>query len=430
MRQNQILPLTSYNNRRESETENRLVIWLVILIFCLLPLERVMFPFSVRIVDFALIVLILYGLMKVFSDLRIHLPLVMPIYLIFVASLIAMIASSAGFESILAVVQEAYIYVWFIILTSVLASFGLSDLERFMKIWCLIALMEATATFMGMLNLGPDIFYMSPEGGMILSSQGLNRAIGTYLNPNAAAAYLSISFFLLLATRWPAWLRSIFGIWLFVGIFATGSIAALASTIGSLAVLMVVYLALEHQRTDAFWGIVFGVGTGLTIVALLITILWPLISSVAEFAGESELLSLSVGRFSRSLASRFTLIEKAWSVYIQNPMGTGPNSFASDGATLHNDYIAFLFERGPLGAIGWLWVVGATLLVPLRIAFLQTDGRRRWQMLSLGAGFLACAVNALSREVSHFRQVWVLMAFLFATSYILSARSTDERIVE
>jgi len=384
-----------------------------------------MLPLNLRVVDFVLVVLILYGLMKVFLiERRIHLALVMPLWLILVASLIATIAGGVHPDSVLAIFQEAYLFVWFLILINVLASFSLSDLERLMKIWCVIALTEATATFMGMVHIGPDIFYTSPVDGVVLSFAGFNRAIGTYINPNAAAAYLSISFFVLLATRWPIWLRSVFGIWLLVGILATGSMGALFSTLGSFATLMVVYPALKPQRATASWGIVLGFGAGVTIVALLITILGPSLSSVAGFVGEKELLSLTIGRFPRSLESRFAVIKTAWSVYSLNPLGTGPNTFIPYG-TLHNDYVAFLFERGPLGVIGWLWLVGATLLVALRVAFWQTDSCRRWQMLSLGAGFFACAVNALSHEISHFRQVWVLMAFLFAMSYVLSTQSTN-----
>jgi O-antigen ligase len=95
---------------------------------------------------------------------------------------------------------------------------------------------------------------------------------------------------------------------------------------------------------------------------------------------------------------------------------------------MHNDYLAFLFERGPIGAIGWLWMVAATLLAPLRAACQCTHSQQRWQVLALGAGFLGCAMNAFTHEVSHFRQVWVLMAFLFAAVHAHSARSGEETL--
>jgi len=428
MVQSQLVPPSSYNNTQESGGKNLASVLLVVVILCLLPLERWMFPFNLKIVDIALVLLIICGLMRLSSRLPIHLPLVVPVSLIIIASLIAMIASSAGSTSVLAVIQEAYIYMWFVFLTSLLASFAVSDLERFMKIWCIIALMEATVTFMGMIDIGPDIFYTSPEDGGVLSSQGLNRAIGTYVNPNAAAAYLSISFFILLAIRWPSWLRSVFGVWLFVGIVATGSMSALVSTIFSFFTLILVYLILERQRTVAFSGTVFCFATALVAFGLLITTILPSFLSVADTIVESHIFSLNLGRITRSLTSRFALINTAWSDYIQNPLGTGPNSFESLGS-LHNDYVAFLFERGPLGAIGLLLLVGATLSLPLRVAFLQKDNKRSWQVLSFGAGFLACAVIAVSHEVSHFRQVWVLMAFLYAISYSLLSQPCEKSIV-
>jgi hypothetical protein len=257
------------------------------------------------------------------------------------------------------------------------------------------------------------MFYTLPYRDRNLR-EGLVRAVGTYINPNAVAVYLSVSFFVVLATSWPTWVRFVLGGWVLAGMFGTGSNGALLSTFGSLVILVVVYSIVEKRRKIMSWGAIVFMGAGLVTTVLLILSLAPSLLSGFGLDVSAPALFQTLGRFSNSLASRLDIIAWAWETYRHHPWGTGPNSFSSG---LHNDYMAFWFERGPLGLIGWLWMVGATLLTPIRAADQLINKHQRWQMLALGAGFLACAANAFSHEVSHMRQVWMLMVFLFALCY-------------
>jgi hypothetical protein len=414
---------TLQGNRQESKARLSLGFWLSILVLCLLPLERWMLPLNLKIVDFALVASILYSLGKLqFMEGRLRFPLIAPMWLVLVASLLATLAGGGHSKSIMAMIQEVYLFVWFLSLTNILAAMPLSDLDRLMKFWSVLAAAEAAATLMGMFSIGPSLFYTSPVGENLLTSSGLSRAIGTYINPNATAAYLSISFFVLWATDWPIWLRLTLGLWLLIGVFSTGSMGALASTMVSFAVLVMLHFGHAHHQAAALWRSAFILGMGGAVALLATFSLWSPYLSASGSVMDSDLLVPSAGRLSRSLSDRSTLLEGAWSAYWQHPLGTGPNTAAERvGGDLHNDYAAFMFERGPLGVAGWLWLVGSTLLAPLRVAHRHPDSSSRWRVLALGAGFLACAVNALSHEVSHFRQVWVLMAFIFAVSSILSA---------
>jgi hypothetical protein len=314
-------------------------------------------------------------------------------------------------ESIVAILQEVYIFSWFIVLTNVLKASSLSNLDRLMKIWSAAACLESVTTVMGMFRIGPNIFYRSSYEDVTAQ---IIRATGTYDNSNAAAAYLSISFFILLATSWPIWLRSVLGVWLFVGMFATGSNGALLSTFGSLIILVGTYsMAKNHQDIKLMLALI-GMGAGIGALFLSILGLSPSPLAGLGLNTRDPLLFQTLGRLSHSASSRFDILAWAWETYRRHPWGTGPNSF---GSGLHNDYAAFLFERGPLGLIGWLWVIGATLLRPLQASNQLVNRRQRWQLLVLGAGFLSCTVNAFSHEISHMRQVWMLMVFLFALSY-------------
>ncbi len=397
--------------------------WLFVLMLCLLPIERLVFPFNLKIVDAALVLLILYGLAKAMNiDQSLKFPLLLPIWLVLLASSFAMLVGTVHTNGIVAVVQEIYLFVWFIVLTNLLGTFVASDIDRLMKVWSIVAVLEATATLMGMLRIGPRIFYTAffydaPHLERAISVGGFSRGVGTYLNPNAAAAYLSVSFFVLLATSWPRRTRVMLGGWLLLGLLGTGSMGALLSTVLGLVVLVVVY-SFKWHRAVLFWTAFVSIGASVLALMVLVLSLWPVELSELGFGESMGVLALTLGRLPHSLSGRLVRVENAWSIYALHPWGTGPNSFESLELSVHNDYLAFLFERGPIGAVGWLSIVGVTLLIPLRAARRSNGAHQRWQVLALGAGFLACAINSLTHEVFHFRQMWLLMVFIFSTSYL------------
>ena len=408
------------HTNQASESRSQIGLWLLVLLVCILPLEHWRFPFNVKPSDFALILLTLYGLLRAGqTHQRLDFPLILPIWTILLSSLFATLVGLGSPDSVIAIVQEIYIFTWFIVLTNVLKALSLSDLDRLMKIWSVIACLVSVTTVMGMLRIGPSMFYRSSYEEV---TADLIRATGTFDNSNSAAVYISISLFMLLGTSWPLWLRSVLGMWLFVGMFGTGSNGALFSTLGGLVLFVGVYLALQNRRDIKLLLAAIGIGVGIAAVALLILGLASPLLSGARFDMRSPLLSNTLGRLSHAVSRRIDILTWAWKAYRRHLLGTGPNVF---GSGLHNDYAAFLFERGPVGFVAWLWMIGAVLLSALQAASQLANKHQRSQVLLLGAGFLACAVNALSHEVSHMRQVWMLMAFLFALTYARSVQRAD-----
>jgi hypothetical protein len=399
-------------------TRDQISFWLSILLLFLLPIQRLMIPYGLALADMVLILLTLYGFARAWRRRqRLDFPLLLPMWLILLSSSVATLVGFAHFNSIVAIAQEIYIFAWFIALTNILSTFSVSDLDRLMKVWSVVASLEALTTVMGMFRIGPNMFYAKPNVDVDVAGDVV-RAVGTFVNSNAAAVYLSVSLFVALATSWPTWLRLGLGTWILAGIFGTGSNGALLSTLGSLVIVGGVHLIVRRRQDIKFLGGIIGIGMGIVAILLFILSFSPSLLSGFGFDASEPLLFYTLGRFSHSLASRFEIIGWAWEVYRRHPWGTGPNSFAVLGGSLHNDYAAFWFERGPLGIIAWLWMIGATLFRSVQAAHHLVGRRQRWQVLALGAGFLGCAVNAFSHEVSHMRQVWVLMGFLFALSHV------------
>jgi O-antigen ligase len=417
---------TSYFTLRTTTRKNNITFLLVAIVLILLPIERYSLPFSMKVADFGLVLLIAYGIDRFLSEKQhLHVPLAFPAWLILMTSLIATLTGLFDMNSIIAMLQEVYLFVWFVVLVNLLIVLPPSSYEGLIKIWSVVALLEATTTIMGMFKIGPAIFYTSPDiGNVVLNTGEFNRGYGTFANPNATGAYLSISFFILLATSWKKWFRAILASYLFFGILATGSMGAMLSTLVAFATLPMVTAILKNWRMSLLWG-----GSILTAIATIVILLilfnpldaLPPIASAKHLTG---LLALSVGRIAHSISARVDIINTTWSSYANYPFGMGPNTAVLFLKTMHNDYIAFLVERGPLGLIGWLWLVIATLLLPMGKTNPNQDPNKWRQSLTIWGGFLACALNGFTHEVSHFREFWMPLAFLYAAYFILSQPKT------
>jgi O-antigen ligase len=415
--------ITITGKHREHIINTRIAYLFVTLALLLLPIERVVFPLSLKLID--LVLLLITGVGCLFflrENHRIQVPLALPAWLILLASLFATITTPFMTDSILAIVQELYLFAWFVILTNILTIFKPSDFDNLIKIWSIIATLEAAASLMGMFQIGPAMFYTSPIKDNILDTGAFNRGFGTFANPNATGAYLVISFFILQATGWPKWVRTILGIFLYAGIYSTGSMGAILSAAIGFIVLLILNIVLNNRRINLLLSGILAIG--LAIIMLVVVFFKP-VQSLSQFTAvgkENELLALTLGRLTHSVTGRQVLVQDAWQVFERYPFGTGPNT-----ADAHSDYLAFLFDRGLLGFVGWVLMVITTLITPFLKINRQKDGFRLWQILSLWAGFLAISIIAFTHEISHFRQVWVLMAFIYAAYY--GFEETDNQLL-
>jgi O-antigen ligase len=108
-----------------------------------------------------------------------------------------------------------------------------------------------------------------------------------------------------------------------------------------------------------------------------------------------------------------------------SPLGIGPgatrptliaeqNFYAKES---HNDYLGALAERGILGVLGLLLLVGA---IATRSRAIVREPRTPELMAAvprpsaLVAALMALAVSALFYEVLHFRQLWALLGIVAA----------------
>lgn len=411
---NQAHPLEENYHRSDREYIPKLSFGFLILmaILTFLPLERFIFPLSLKLVDPIFIVLLGYVLLLFIRDRKIiQFPLALSIWIILIASALAIITAPPNINNIIAFIQELYIFAWFVALTNILILFRQIEVEGLLKFWSLVAILEAVTSLMGMFKIGPAMFYTSPIKLNVLDTGVFNRGFGTFANPNSTGAYLAISLFVFLAAGWPVWMRIILGLFLFAGVFSTGSMGAILGTTISFVVLVSFYFAIKKPRRVFLIAGMLGILIAVVVASIIFIYPNNILLQMIANKKANPFLALTLGRLIQSFSSRETLVSGAWQVFENYPLGLGPNV-----ADAHNDYIAFLFDRGPLGLLGWLTLVATTLIAPVKNIFQKKDESRLWQLMALWAGFLAVSILAFTHEISHFRQVWVLLAFLYATN--------------
>jgi O-antigen ligase len=172
--------------------------------------------------------------------------------------------------------------------------------------------------------------------------------------------------------------------------------------------------------------------TALTVVPLSSIQTW------ARTSGQSILVN-SLGRSNDSSAQRSLLVSESLQLYLTgNTLGTGP---ATTKALLsargypyakeaHDDYLAALVERGPVGLLGVVVLLASAAYRAGRLLRPRAGPPDPWGLprpVGLVAALLATAAASTYYEVMHFRFVWALLALVAAASFADTARRGRQR---
>jgi len=342
-----------------------------------------------------------------------------PAFVILLASLLAMTNAVSVKASAVTLIQDVYLFLWFVALVNVLRD--RRDLTSFRTAWVWVA--NAVALYGLAMVLIPghvSIFDLAKPTGP--------RALGTFPDPNMFADYLVLSLFLALSLeeekgRWMRWGSAAL---LLTGIIATKSNGGLVSLlVGSMVWILVRAWTLRVPRAALVGLVLFAASLGLGG-------LWLVNGFGVGKAHVAELTSGSVlGRAGHSSEGRFHIWSSLLSRYVEEPLGIGPgnsrelqltmnererpDSFLSKEA--HNDYLGYLIERGPLALLALL---ALKLQAFGKVAAWWRDRSSRG--LRTGGALAAAALGALAAssvhsftiENLHFRHVWLFLALVCA----------------
>jgi O-antigen ligase len=348
---------------------------------------------------------------------RLQFPYFLPVAAFIAVGLASALLSAVPFRSGTAVAQEIFLFLWCAALATVCRA--PRALAVLLRTWAMSATFWAAALIVGVVGGVPFLSGTKHAG---------TRASLFFDHPNMAGNFFMIGVFLVVAAGFPRRrsLRYVCCALLIVATFLTGSNAAMLSLVGGAVVT--VFLHLKTRR---------GIVPATAVVTTLVVVLGvgaayavpPLVAAAEQ--SDAPLLRYTVGRSPESADKRGDIFADQLELYQQGDLlGIGPastknalgSSFAGVAKEAHNDYLATLVERGPLGVLAVAALIGAVGARVAGITRRPLRGRLAAAVpvpAALGGACAAFALTALTHEVLHYRWFWTLLGLVVAV-YLLA----------
>lgn len=256
-------------------------------------------------------------------------------------------------------------------------------------------------------------FLVLVELAILLQERGINRATGTFLEPNYAAHFVTIVGFFCIGLGSSRLLKYATAAAILWSLLLTGSFGGMAMVAVGLPVALAgaIHKSLSPDSRALVNYVLF---VSFTLLALVML-------SRADIVLADERLSvlgdqLGSNRFDKSGDSRSRIWGESLAQFAERPWGWGPDGLTRRGLlknSIHNDYVAAVVERGILGLVALLWLLRNTWAA----AKVKTD--------TLIAILLASAVSGAVREVLHFRHMWLMIGLSIYAGWAKSRRSQE-----
>ncbi|MCA0144869.1 O-antigen ligase [Blastococcus sp. LR1] len=351
----------------------------------------------------------------------IRVPYVVPMAGLVLTGLTAALMSLAPTKGAIAVAQEIFLLLWCTAIVAVCRTPRI--LFLLMRVWVLSATAWA-ALLVAAVSVGFEPIVGATEGGGA-------RARLFFDHPNMAGNFFMVTVFIAVAAGYPTRRSARAGAVavLLLALLMTGSNAALLSLLGGAMVALFL-----HVRSRS--GLVTATATALCLAGGLaagwFVIGQPLLAAAQQ--SDNPLLRYSLGRGEASAEGRVDLFASQFELYERgNLLGIGPAgtkealgaSAAQTVKEAHNDYLATLVERGPLGLLALMALVaviayrsGAITRRPLP-PWLAATVPVPAALVGLCATF---ALTAVTHEILHYRWFWTTLGLLAAV-HLLNSRA-------
>ncbi|HEY6793141.1 MAG TPA: O-antigen ligase family protein [Kineosporiaceae bacterium] len=378
-----------------------------------LPLLRPGGPGNTGPVDVGLLLgLVATAAWASWSRHKLRIPYVIPVGLLIAGGAVAAVVHEVGaLGAALTLDQDAYVLLWGVALANLVARTAL--LRTALRAIGVSGVGWAAVMIVGVVGHVPALSGVTAREG--------SRASLTLGDPNLAANYFLVALFVLRASRYPrrAVVRWPCCLVVLAAMFLTGSNGGALTLLLATAVGVVLRLARTRGGGPAIaLALILGAGA---VAALSLVDL----GGVALRAQTSlPALRDSIGRQAESSSSRDALTAEGAQLWRDDGMvGVGPGRTKAELVRnqapyvkeAHDDYLAAFVERGAIGGIGVLLLLGDLLVRAQRIALRPvaddvTPILPRPELLA--AAVVAVLVSASLYEVLHFRHVWALFGIV------------------
>lgn len=425
---------TTQSEAGESSLSRHIIMMWLLGAFVALPVRFINFPLNLELVDlciFAALPIFWLSFILGRQTIIANSSYAVAILIILVASLASTFAAPNPTGSLIVVLKEIYLFVWFVTMTTLLARLSDRDFRLVMFVWLAVVVLH------GILILAqfiwPDLYRLtSGLGGKSVIFDHF-RPSGLFMSEkagsaNKAAFFQLLGFVPLVLARPSKGMATVFGIVLLASILLTGS---MGTTIAFTAGLLVAVVAIAALGKLVVFIRNYFVRSVIAL-SFLGGILFFVISNNRSYQDHFE--SLIVGRADRSSEGRFYLWQRGLEVLLDRNVfmwGVGPENFRvvdEQAKQLHNDLLAFGVERGLLGALG-LVILGA--IATSRAFYMLQMYRKCPQRTGLVvvvflAAIVAMLVASLTHQVFHSRELWLVLASQEAMLFKMTVVHHDE----
>jgi hypothetical protein len=402
-----------------------LTVWLAGMV-SLLPVKILNLPMNFELVDIWTlggmpVALYLYSLRR---PRVLSLSYAIPMWFVLIASFISAFASPSPLSSLIVIIKEIYLFVWFFVVLAVLFQLNAEDMRTVLRAWSWVVIVHGGLMIAQFLS--PDIWeFTNALGGNSARLEGY-RAAGLFICDkagcaNKAAFFQLLGFVPLLLAGYPKIRTAILGIFLFGSMMTSGSMGATLAFTSGLFVAIFVMAYFNNSLTVVIKGMA-GVAIVLSIVAGGLYI-----AGRQSQDQQNHFERIIVGRYDKSSGGRFDLWGRGIDVLLEHNAffwGVGPENFrevdpSGNDNQLHNDTLAFLVERGLLGLIGLALFAAITLKKSLQTLqiFRKDPKRARAGVIVFLAALTAIFVESLTHQIFHTREMWLVLAVLEAVLY-------------
>jgi O-antigen ligase len=383
----------------------------------LLPLLRPSGPGNSSPVDVVIIVAIGATLLSVIASRSpIRLPYVVPVGLMVVAGGIGALLHEQTTDAVIALAQDLLVFLFAAAIVN--ACRTPKEIGAVLRTWSIAATLWAAVMIVAVVIGDNSLAGVTARTG--------SRAALTFGDANLAASYFVLSVLVVAASRTPRrrGLRVVAYVVLATAVVLTGSLGGMLSLGLALAALVV-------------WGVTKRLGAMATIAVVLLVgpfVLFGVRSAYDALtrAGQDPNSALhdSLGRATSSSQGHDRILaEDVHLLKGASLLGDGPTSTKSAlerdqviyVKEAHNDYLATAIERGAIGVLGLVMLVGA-LVMRSRRALVRAHepamARAVPRVPALVAALLAVACSGMFYEVLHFRHVWALFGIIAAVALV------------
>jgi O-antigen ligase len=341
-------------------------------------------------------------LLKYFKKL--HWFYALPAILYLFGSFLGMFNSEFLSLNIYTIGLDIYLYVWFAVMCVLLNSSR--RVECLMVAWAITLILVLGTEGLGLIG-------------------GEKRLEFSFRNPNRAASYFGLSLFFLLHPVIPWIFKSLIGAALLMAISSTGSVAGLLMIPIGVVVFAWAWSYVRAGRAlrplqHLAWGII-------VVFCIYANFYWIETGTDSTGSIVSTLSPRGGPRMEEGTSDRMEIWSTGIETFREHPFGIGPASFQwqvgvgvdEDTKGMHSDFVASLVERGIVGFLGFMLLLGAvarTVMKMLRLSARDGDRARGFWAACLAGALAAYVSYGTTHEMLHHETFWLLLALI--VSYV------------